>query len=184
MQDTTSYNIGVVGTVESSTSRVVGSSLLAEQLNVLLGGVAELLDFLGRLLRTVGKLLGLVLDLLVQSLEDGDDGALDALLGLGVGVDHGLGVGAHVLEEAGDAAEALVKMVALLKGVGNGLHYEQVSRGYFGVSGQVGKYLQSFLILLGLVTVDGDHGAHVLLEVHNRMFPGLQSLRKKTSSLW
>ena len=84
---------------------------------MLLGSVAGLLDLLGSLLSTMSELLGLVLDLFMQSLEDGDNGALDALLGFGVGVDQGLSVGSHVLEKASDTAEALVEMVPLLKGV-------------------------------------------------------------------
>ena len=69
----------------------------------------ELIYLLGALLGTVRELLGLVLDLLVQAVEDRQDGPLDALLRLDVRVDEGLGVGAHVLEEAGDSAQALIR---------------------------------------------------------------------------
>jgi hypothetical protein len=34
----------------------------------------------------------------MQTLEDGEDGALDVLLGLKMGIDHSLGICSHVLE--------------------------------------------------------------------------------------
>jgi hypothetical protein len=95
--------------------------MLAEQLNLLLCGVASLIDLLSSLLGAVGELLGLMLDLLVQTFEDGKDGALYALFGLDVGVDEGLGVGSHILEEASNTAQALVEVVTLLEGVVDGL---------------------------------------------------------------
>jgi hypothetical protein len=57
----------------------------------------------------------------MQAFENGEDRALDALFGFDVGVDEGLRVGAHVLEESGNAAQTLVEVVALLEGVVDGL---------------------------------------------------------------
>lgn len=121
MHDTSQDDIRVVASVQLAAGRVVRCRLLAQKLNMLLGGVAHLVDLLSAALSSTLQLLGLVLDLLVQALKNGHDGPLEALLGLDVGVDHRLGVGAHVLEEAGDTAEALVEVMALLERIGDGL---------------------------------------------------------------
>lgn len=105
VQDTTVDDIGVLGGLELAASGLEGGSLLAQQLNMLLCELAGLLDLLGTLLGAVRQLLGLVLDLLVQALKHRQDGALEVLLSLEVSVDQGLGVGAHVVEEAVHAAE-------------------------------------------------------------------------------
>lgn len=121
VDNTTADNVRVVGTRKLATSRVKGSSLLAEELNLLLGGVAKLLNLLGASTSTALELLGLVLDLLVEALKDGKDGALDALFSLDARVDHSLCVGAHILKESGDTANVLIEVVALAKRVGDGL---------------------------------------------------------------
>ncbi|KAI6753247.1 hypothetical protein HG531_005416 [Fusarium graminearum] len=100
VQDTTVHDVRIIVAVKVTTGRVERRRVLAEQLNLLLSGVTGLLYLLGSLFST--------------ALEDGEDGAFDALFGLDVGVDKGLGVGAHVLKEASHAAEALVEVVTLL----------------------------------------------------------------------
>ena len=116
VDDAARDDVGVVGGVVLAAGGLERGGVLAEELDVLLGGVARLLDLLGALLGAVGQLLGLVLDLLVQALNDRQGRALDGFLRLEIGVDQRLGVDAHVLEEAGDAAEALVEVISLLKG--------------------------------------------------------------------
>ena len=56
--------------------------MLAEILNVLLGSVACFVNGLGALASSFSELLGLVLDLGVQTLEDGKNCALQLLRGL------------------------------------------------------------------------------------------------------
>lgn len=121
VQDTAVDDIRVVVAVEMTPRRVERSRMLSKQLYLLLSGVASLVNFLCALLGAMGELLGLVLDLLMQAFENGEDRALDALFGFDVGVDEGLRVGAHVLEESGNAAQTLVEVVALLEGVVDGL---------------------------------------------------------------
>jgi hypothetical protein len=99
--------------------------VLAEKLDLLLCSVPGLLNLLRALLRAARELLGLVLDLLVKTLEDREDRALDGLFGLDVGVDNSLGVNANVFEEAGDTAKGLVEVVALLERLRDGL--EEIS---------------------------------------------------------
>ena len=56
--------------------------MLAEELDVLLRGVASLVNGLGTLASALGQLLGLVLDLGVQAVEDGENGAFQLLRSL------------------------------------------------------------------------------------------------------
>lgn len=163
VEDAAVDDVGVVDARELAARGVVRGRLLAEQLNVLLGRVAQLLDLLGARVGARVELLGLVLNLLVQALEDGQHGALEALLRLEVGVDHGLRVGAHVLEEARQAAQALVKVVALLERVGDGLEH--------------------LFVLLGVLAVQLLHGAHVVLEVADGVLPSLEALGEETGGL-
>lgn len=53
---------------------------------MLLGLCASFVDELATLAGALGQLLGLVLDLVVQTFKDGQDGALDGLGCLGMGV--------------------------------------------------------------------------------------------------
>jgi len=62
--------------------RVEDCGVLAEELNLLLGVQASLVDSLAALASSLGELLALVLDLGVQAVEDGEDGALELLCGL------------------------------------------------------------------------------------------------------
>ena len=158
---------------------------MSKQLDLLLGGVTSLLNLLGSLLGTVGEFLGLVLNLLVQTLEDGQDGALDALFGLYIGIDKGLSVGAHVLEETSNTAKALVEVVAFLQRVVDSLlnnvntycHWRKaVSSGL--------SYLECLLILLGVVAVDSLHSLHIFLNITDSMLPCLESLGEQASSLF
>jgi hypothetical protein len=55
--------------------------VLAEQLDVLLGGIASLVDRLAALASAFGELFGLVLDFGVKAVEDGENGALEFLGG-------------------------------------------------------------------------------------------------------
>ena len=77
--------------------------------------VARLVDLLDPLLGATRERLGVGLDLLVRALDDGQDGAHDDLLHLEAGVDEGLSVDAHVLEESGHATQGLVEMLAVLR---------------------------------------------------------------------
>lgn len=163
VHDATVDDVGVLGAGEAAARGVVRGRLLAEQLNLLLRRVAQLLHLLGARVGARVELLGLVLDLLVQALEDGEHGALDALLRLEVGVDHGLRVGAQVLEEAGDAAQRLVKVVSLAQRVGDGLEH--------------------LFVLLGVAAVDLLHGAHVVLEVADGVLPRLEALGEQAGGL-
>lgn len=121
-----------------------------------------------------------MLDLLVEAVEDGEDGAFEGLFGLDVGVDEALGVDADVLEEAGDAAEGLVEVVTLLEGLRDGL------AGLLGevvVSGERGMaYLESALVLLCVLAVDLLNGSHVLLEVATSVLPCLQTLSEQAGA--
>jgi hypothetical protein len=56
--------------------------MLTEKLNVLLGVQASLVDCLAALASTLGELLALVLDLGVEAVEDGENGAFQLLCGL------------------------------------------------------------------------------------------------------
>jgi hypothetical protein len=62
--------------------RVENCGVLTEKLNVLLGVQASLVDGLAALASTLGELLALVLDLGVEAVEDGEDGAFELLGGL------------------------------------------------------------------------------------------------------
>lgn len=125
MQYTTVNHVRVISARDASTGALVASSVLAEKLDLLLCSVPGLLNLLRALLRAARELLGLVLDLLVKTLEDREDRALDGLFGLDVGVDNSLGVNANVFEEAGDTAKGLVEVVALLERLRDGL--EEIS---------------------------------------------------------
>jgi hypothetical protein len=62
--------------------RIEDCGVLTEKLNVLLGVQASLVDCLAALASTLGELLALVLDLGVEAVEDGEDGAFELLGGL------------------------------------------------------------------------------------------------------
>jgi hypothetical protein len=79
MVDTTVDNIWILGSIDLASMGTKRSRLLAEQFNVLLGGVARLLDLLGTLASSRSQLLGLVLDLLVKTFKDREDGSLEVL---------------------------------------------------------------------------------------------------------
>ena len=129
------------------------------------------------------QLLGLVLDLFVQALQYRQDGALNALLGLGIGVDEGLGIRAHVLEKSGNATEALIKVIALFQRLGYSLPFESATVKSARGMTWLASYLQNLLILFGLILVDPLHCSHVLLHVADRMFPRLQPFGEEAGGL-
>jgi len=71
MVDTSLNNIWVVACMDLTTSAVKGSGVLTEEFNMLLCGVPGFVNELGTLSSTLCELLGLVLNLRVQTLEDG-----------------------------------------------------------------------------------------------------------------
>ena len=75
------------------------------------------------------ELLGLVLDLLVQALEGGEDAFLEVVFALQVHVHHALGVVAKVLEQTSHTAGAGAEVVAFLEGFVHGLLSLSVSHG-------------------------------------------------------
>ena len=72
-------DVGVVGRLHVAAVRVENCRVLAKELNLLLGVQASLVDSLTALASSLGELLALVLDLGVQAVEDGEDGALELL---------------------------------------------------------------------------------------------------------
>ena len=75
-------DVGVVGRLHVAAVRVEDCRVLAEEFNLLLSVQAGLVDSLTALASSLGELLALVLDLGVQAVEDGEDGALELLGGL------------------------------------------------------------------------------------------------------
>ena len=84
--DTALENVGVLVGVDLASSAVKGGCVLAELLDVLLRRLASLVDELAALASTLSELLGLVLNLGMEALEDGQDRALDCLCGFGMRV--------------------------------------------------------------------------------------------------
>ena len=84
--DTTLKDIGIFVSTDLASGAFKGSGVLAKLLNVLLRGLASLVHELASLSGTLCELLGLVLDLGVETLEDGEDRALESLCCLGVRV--------------------------------------------------------------------------------------------------
>ena len=79
VHDTTLKNVRVVPSLHAAAVGVEDSRVLAEQLNVLLSMGSRLVNGLTALAGALGQLLALVLDLSVQALEDGQNGALELL---------------------------------------------------------------------------------------------------------
>jgi hypothetical protein len=84
MVDTTLEDIGILVSADLSARALKGSRVLAEQLDVLLGCLARLVDKLSTFSSALCEFLGLVLDLAVETLKHGEDGALESLRCLGV----------------------------------------------------------------------------------------------------
>jgi len=84
--DTTLKNVGVLVGRDLPAGALKGSRVLAELFNVLLRSCSGLVDELASLSSTLGELLGLILDLSVETLEDGEDRALESLCCFGVRV--------------------------------------------------------------------------------------------------
>ena len=80
--DSTLENVGVVGSFHVATVRVEDCGVLTKKLNVLLSVLASLVDSLTALAGSLCELLALVLDLGVQAVEDGEDGAFQLLRSL------------------------------------------------------------------------------------------------------
>jgi hypothetical protein len=156
-------DVRVIVRLDRAGRRVVGSGVLAEELNVLLRGVASLVNGLGSLTSALGELLGLVLDLSVQTFEDGEDGSLECLGSLAVCGGHALGVAADVVEQTGNTAKVLVKVVALLQ--------------------RVADRLEHLLVLLGVLVVHLLRCGDVILQVSTGVLPCLQTLVEELGGL-
>jgi len=88
--DTTLKDVGVFVSTDLASGAFKGSCVLTKLLNVLLRGLAGLVDKLASLSSTFCELLGLILDLGVETLEDGEDRALESLCCFGVRVGNAL----------------------------------------------------------------------------------------------
>lgn len=86
MVDTTLKDVGIFVSADLASGAFKGSRVLAKLLDVLLRGLAGLVDKLAALSSTLCELLGLVLDLGVETLENGEDRALESLCCFGVRV--------------------------------------------------------------------------------------------------
>jgi hypothetical protein len=84
--DTTLENIRVLVSRDLASSAFKGSRVLTKLLDVLLRSGTSLVDKLASLSSTLCELLGLVLDLGVETLEDGEDRALESFCCFGVRV--------------------------------------------------------------------------------------------------
>lgn len=77
MVDAALEEVGIVVLLDlAGGGGVVGSGVLAEELDVLLGQAAGLFDGFGALGGSGAQLLGFVLDLFVETLEGGENGVL------------------------------------------------------------------------------------------------------------
>lgn len=157
--DAALQHVRVVARRHLAARRLERGRVLPEQLDVLLRRAARLVDQLAALARALVDFLGLVLDLRVQPLEDGQHGALERLGGLGVRVGDALRVAADRLEQARDAAERLVKVVALLE--------------------RVRDRLEHLFVLLGVRVLHLFGRLDVVFEVPDRVLPGLQPLEEE-----
>lgn len=81
MVDSTMNNVWVIGSIQLASCSAERCGLSTQELNVLLCGVAGLLDFLCALACAGRELFRLVLDFLVKTFEDWENGALEVLLG-------------------------------------------------------------------------------------------------------
>jgi hypothetical protein len=88
--DTALKDVGVFVCADLATGAFKGRCVLAKQLDVLLRCCASLVDELASLASTLVELLGLVLDLGVETLEDGQNRTLEELCCLGVRVGNAL----------------------------------------------------------------------------------------------
>jgi len=84
--DTTLKDVGIFVSTDLASGALKGSGVLTELLNVLLRGLTSLVDKLASLSSTLCELLGLILDLGVKTLEDGEDRALEGLCCFGMRV--------------------------------------------------------------------------------------------------
>lgn len=84
--DTTLENIRVLVGRNLASGAFEGSCVLAKLLDVLLGSCTSLVNKLASFSSTLCELLGLVLDLGVETLEDGEDRALESLCCFGMRV--------------------------------------------------------------------------------------------------
>lgn len=77
--DSARNNIRIVGGLQVAMVRVKGCRVLTKELNVLLCLLAGLVDSLATLASSLCELLAFVLDLGVQTVEDGQNGAFELL---------------------------------------------------------------------------------------------------------
>jgi len=70
-------DIGVIGSLQITVVRVKCCRVLTEQFNVLLCMLTSLVDSLGTLSSSLCELLVLILDLGVQTVENGEDSAFE-----------------------------------------------------------------------------------------------------------
>ena len=89
-----------------------------------------------------------------------------------------MGIGSHILEEAGHAAEALIKVVTLAEGIGDGLgkggNVGSLTVDYWR-RGKRNSYLEGLFILFCLTAVNLLDGRDILLDVATSMLPCLQT---------
>jgi hypothetical protein len=78
-------------------------------------------------------------------------------------LDTHLGIDSHILEEPGNAAKTLVEMMAF--------------------SQRMRYRLKNLLILFGVGLVYFLHGADIIFQVYDSMFPCLESFRKQAGGL-
>lgn len=78
---------------------------------MLLRSIPRFVDFLRAFDRTFRQLLGLVLDLSMQTLEDGQDRALEIFLGFEMRICDTLSIGANILEQPCNTTQVLIEVV-------------------------------------------------------------------------
>lgn len=154
--DLSLQDVRIILSLHRVGTRVVGRGMLSKQLNVLLCGVASLVDVLGAFACSLLELLRFVLDLGVQSFEDRKYRSLQGFASLGAAVRDALRVGADVVEKTSNTPQVLVEMMALLEWTAHSL--------------------QDLVVILGIVRVDLLGGPDVILEVRTSVLVGLQTL--------
>jgi hypothetical protein len=194
VHDTALQDVGVICGFDVSGVGVEGRSVGAEKFNVFLGVGSRLVDGLAALAGALGQLLALVLDLGVEAVENGEDGALELFCGLVVLVgdalvvlaesitqywDTYLCVGPYILEHARDTTQRLIEVMALLQRVLNRLSYISIN----SVRPPRSKYLQHPLILLAVRMVRLLRSGDIVLEVCDCVLPSRQPLREELRDL-
>lgn len=170
-------NVRIVLGLDSAAACVVAAGVLTEQLDVLLSGVARLLDEFGGLAGAGFEFLALVLDFLVETLENRHDLTFELFLRLQVKCcdalissvfelsdrslrDTHLSICPHIFKQACHAAQLLIEMMPLLQ--------------------RIRDRLEDLLVLLGLGLLHLLGRGDIAFEVLDHVLPGLQSLLQQT----